>query len=1314
VTTIARQSRPTVRGRTVNPEAAVSPAPEPCLLDLLQEQVRTGPDRLAVRSAQGDVTFRDLLRSSLRVADRVREEGVSSDDCVGLFVEPSAELIYGVWGILAAGGAYLPLASDYPDERLRYMIGDSRTQVIVCQESLMGRLAALVPGDTRIVALSDASRQGRAVSHIHHASRPRDLAYVIYTSGSTGNPKGVMIEQRSIVNQMRWLNRAQGVGGGVVVLQKTPMSFDAAQWEILAPCVGATVVAGSPGLHRDPERLLDAIARHGVTALQCVPTLLQAILESESLERASSLRQVLSGGEALSKSMARRCLEALPQAQLVNLYGPTECTINSSAFTVDPASLADGADTISIGVPVDGTAYQILGSDRQPVAAGEVGELYISGVQLARGYLGRPDLTETCFPGNSLTADPAHDRLYRTGDLTYANPDGSLQFVGRTDNQVKLRGFRIELDEVRVAIEKHDWIRHAGVVVKRSARSGAQSLLAFVELNPAEAALMDQGKHGAHHQSKSSKLQLKAQLSNLGCRSEREVAGRRVVELPGTHATAEQRRLAFSRKTYRFYEGGPTTKADLLGLLRNARSDAQPHRAAVPALTVEQLGEILRNFGQHRSPERLLPKYAYASPGALYATQLYLELVGVAGLAPAYYYYHPVHHQLVAIARVADATETRVVAHLLGKTRAIKPVYETNVEEVLRFEAGHMVGLFDEVLAPYGLAITSPAGGQTPTAELECDAHDHYLGRFEIAPVSRAAAVRDLAAMSGIDIYVQAQPGRVDGLAGGQYVYENGDLALVSEQRIERRDVIAINQRVFDRASFGLSLISRLEHDWLSYVALGRLLQRLMMNDVGLGFMSSGYSSRTGRPLPAARRLDSILEAAGRPSGSSYFCVGGRVSQEQLLSEGMQEDAVHMQGPAELVKDDLARRLPDYMVPNRVIVLDKLPLTASGKVDTGELAALPEADVEKDERPVVAPRTAAEARVAEIWQSVTKHDSVSMHDNFFDFGGNSLMAVTMVNRLTHAFGRELPLQILFEAPTVAQLAAMLEDGRGNDCSRLIRLHGPEAARPIYCWPGLGGYPMNLKLLAAHAELGRPVYGIQAFGINAGETPYSTTAEMAGADVKAIRCQQSEGPYTLMGYSFGARVAFETAYQLEQSGERVDQLLLIAPGSPKVRAKQKLAYLSDPDYRRQVYRTILFSVFAGSITHPALEEGLQAATEEERFAAFISDRVTHLAPEMVTRISRIVRETYEFKYSFTELAERRINAPVTIFKARGDDYSFLETAHGYSAVTPTVIDLAADHYAVLKPEGVTELALNIRDRLLTGSGPELMAAGEAAS
>lgn len=1276
------------------------------LPDLLREQVGEQPDNIAVVCGDQRLTYQELLQHSSDLAVYLRHLGVSRDDRVGLFVEPSLDLMVGAWGILFSGGAYLPLSPEYPEERLRYMLEDARINVVVSQEHLREKLAELAPQGTRIVTLNDLRTFKESTSddlrrNLLPRPRPHDLAYIIYTSGSTGKPKGVMIEHRSIVNQMQWLRTAYGLNREKVVLQKTPMSFDAAQWEILAPGCGSEVVIGNPGVYRDPEGLIEAITEYGVTTLQCVPTVLQALVDTEELDRCTSLRQVFSGGEALSRNLAVQVLDTLPGCDLINLYGPTECTINASAFTVDRAGVGEGPNAVSIGSPVHNTRYCILDETLSPVAVGEIGELYIAGVQLARGYLHRPELTAERFVDSPSGGDTGDTRLYRTGDLAYWNSDGTVQFTGRVDNQVKLRGFRVELDEIRLAIETHDWVKNTAVIVKEDPRTGFQNLIACIELSPKEAALMDQGNHGAHHQSKESKLQVRAQLSNAGCRDTAEIAGRTVVDLPGKEPTPEQRRRVFARKTYRSFEDGDVTRAGILRLLDRTRTaDARPRSLA--ELTLAELGEILRYFGQFLSEERLLPKYGYASPGSLYATQMYLELSGTGGLRPGHYYYHPVHHQLVLIRETPDAgpaDEARLTFHFVGKKRAIEPVYKNNIQEVLHIETGHMVGLFDEVLPAYGLSIRELE--LTPEAKdfLECADEDYYLGTFGAVPFTGQRQDDTL------DICVQAHPGKIVDLSAGQYRYRDGELERISGELVRKKDVIAINQRVYERSSFGITVLSRPERGWQGYVDLGRKLQRLQMNDLGLGFMSSGYSSETGSDLPSAKRIAGILGARGERTGPSYFFVCGRVSAEQVRSEGMKEDTVHMQGPAEMIKEDLVNFLPDYMVPNRVVILDRLPLTASGKIDVKALEASDKTDMDFADRPFVPPRTRTEKRIGDIWKMLMKRDAVSVRDDFFASGGNSLIAVALINRVNKTFGSALPLQALFDSPTVEKLARRIDGDHAGPTSRLIRLRGSGSGNPVYCWPGLGGYPMNLRLLADKLDMERPFYGVQAYGINPLETPYPTIRDMAAEDIRAIRRVQPTGPYTLWGYSFGARVAFEAAHQLEQAGEQVENLVLIAPGSPKVRADDAVVHGNEPTYRNRAFVTILFSVFAGGISGPLLEECLRQAADDETFATFITTAFSGLDRELVERIVRIVRQTYEFTYTFRELAEHRIEAPVTIFKARGDDYSFIENRSGYSAESPTVIALQADHYSLLRDPDIDELVQTIRRRL-PGRQPRL--------
>lgn len=1273
-------------------EPTLDAAQEKCLPDLFQEQLRARPDSIAVVCGTDQITYRELGNISGDVAVYLRHLGAVVDAPVGIFAEPSIDLIAGIWGILFSGSAYLPLSPEYPEARLQYMIKDAGVRVIFCHEKLKTKLRELAPPGIIIVTLVEAV--GFAQRHLKTemqefsaGPQPNSLAYLIYTSGSTGKPKGVMIEHRSIVNQILWLRGSFKLDQDSIVLQKTPISFDAAQWEILSSCFGSRIVLSGAGSYRDPKQLIETIIKHDITVLQCVPTLLQALLDTDGWRACVSLSKLFSGGEILSKKLALECLSTHPTCDLINLYGPTECTINASAFVVDRDAPAENPSAIPIGSPVTNTEFLIL-KDRQTLASvGEIGELYIGGTQVARGYINKPDLTDERFVSNPLAAGHSGTRFYRTGDLAHWNADGTVQFVGRADNQVKLRGFRVELDEIRTAIENHDWIQAAAVFVKDNPRTAFHNLIACIELSPKKAALMDQGNHGVHHQAKESRLQVMAQLSGMGCRESEELYGKQVIDLPGKTATEEQRRFVFARKTYRLFDGGSVTRSDLEKLFVRTQNSVKSRE--LKTLSFIELGQILRYFGQFLSEERLLPKYAYASPGALYATQMYLQLANIAGLRPGYYYYHPVQHQLVLISDGADTDSAEFRLHFIGKKRAIEPIYKNNIQEVLEIETGHMLGVFDRILPHYQLRIGNSNYTPTTITALECADEDYYLGTFDLSGQAQPRS------KDPIDIYVQTHPGKIADLPAGQYVYRDGLFEMISEELILKKHVIAINQQAYERSSFGITMINRSDSDWMGYIQLGRKLQHLQMNDLKLGFMSSGYSSRTGNDLAPAVRIESIL---GTTTGPSYFCLGGRVSDDQIASQGMKEDAVHMMGPAEIIKEDLKNLLPDYMVPNRIVIKDKLPLLINGKVDLKALKASHKTDLDLSDRTEIEPRTLTEERISNIWKELMKRESVSVQDDFFEYGGNSLIGVGLINRINKELQCALPLQALFESPTIEKLARQADSICVEPSSRFVRLSSLVANKPICCWPGLGGYPMSLRPLAAELGFDRPFYGIQAHGINSGEDPFDTVGEMAAEDIKEIKRLQPTGPYTLWGYSFGTRVAFEAAYQLEQSGEDVDNLFLIAPGSPIVRVGQQGLSNDSPGYDNKVYVTILFSVFSQTISGPLLGPCLEAATDDQSFASFVCAHYHSLDLNQVMRIIRIVRSTYESTFTFTELIGRRIAAPITIFKAKGDDCSFIESCSGYSEQAPTVIDLSMDHYSVLKKANVSELVRQIQCRM----------------
>jgi amino acid adenylation domain-containing protein len=354
------------------------------------------------------------------------------------------------------------------------MLQDAGARVLLTQAKLMNELPShngkVIRVDAEWKFIGKESEQNP-----ENVVTPENLAYVIYTSGSTGQPKGVMIDHRGVCNRLIWMQETYQLTAQDRVLQKTPFSFDVSVWEFFWPLIaGAELVVARPGGHQDSAYLLDVIAEHKITTLHFVPSMLQVFLEEEGLERCRWLRQVICSGEALQFTTQERCFEKL-DAELHNLYGPTEASIDVTFWA---CQRGEDPRPVPIGRPIANIQMYILDAQLQPVPVGVSGGLWIAGDGLARGYVNRPELTSEMFIPNPFSASKGM-RLYRTGDLARYLPDGNIEFLGRLDDQVKLRGFRIELSEIEGALNEHEEIRESVVVVREDALS-ERRLVAYV------------------------------------------------------------------------------------------------------------------------------------------------------------------------------------------------------------------------------------------------------------------------------------------------------------------------------------------------------------------------------------------------------------------------------------------------------------------------------------------------------------------------------------------------------------------------------------------------------------------------------------------------------------------------------------------------------------------------------------------------------------------------------------------------------------------------------------------------------------------
>jgi amino acid adenylation domain-containing protein/non-ribosomal peptide synthase protein (TIGR01720 family) len=440
-----------------------------CLHELFERQVDRTPDAVAAVAGADSVSYRELDARANRLAHRLIELGVGPEGLVGLCVERGIEMVAGVLAILKAGGAYVPLDPEYPEDRRSLIVDDTAIRIVVTQRRLRDRLPNR-PGQV-VLCLEDDPGPGPATRPERRAA-PDNLAYVIYTSGSTGRPKGTLIRHQGIVNYVWWMADTFPLSTGDRVMQLAGLSFDISVYEMFWPWSrGATVVLARPDGYRDPQYIVDVMRAENVTAAHLVPSMLRAMLPVVADGVELPLRWLFASAEALTLDVVREWEKRCPDTALVNMYGATEVSVDSTAWSCDSSR-----GLVSVGRPISNTQAYVLDLHGEPVPIGVAGEAYLAGDSVGRGYHGRPGLTARRFVPDPFGRPGA--RMYRTGDLVRWLPEGTLEFLGRLDHQVKVRGFRVEMGEVEAALSAHPRLSHA--VVTAVATGGPARLVAYV------------------------------------------------------------------------------------------------------------------------------------------------------------------------------------------------------------------------------------------------------------------------------------------------------------------------------------------------------------------------------------------------------------------------------------------------------------------------------------------------------------------------------------------------------------------------------------------------------------------------------------------------------------------------------------------------------------------------------------------------------------------------------------------------------------------------------------------------------------------
>lgn len=1329
--------------RRVNDTAA--PLPEGSLHGRVMTQATRTPDAMAVIDAHHQLTYRQLACRAAAVAEELRHRGVAPGERVAIVMHKGVEQVVAVLGVLLAGGAYLPVDAAQPRLRRDRVLRDAGVGQVLLQS--WNDAGAELAGGLGTIAVDMMQASTEPPADEGNAD-PDSLAYVIYTSGSTGDPKGVMISHRSALNTIDDMNRRFGVTAADRVLGLAQLSFDLSVYDIFGTLsVGATLVLPDPELRNDPSHWAALIAEHGITLWNSVPAQLQMLGYRLEAEPAAlpSLRMAWLSGDWIPLALPDQIRRHVPRIELIGLGGATEAAIWSNYHRI--TELDPGWSSIPYGLPLANQGFRVLDSTLQDAPVGVAGELFITGAGLAKGYLGDEGLTRARFFVHPIDGQC----LYRTGDLGRYLPGGELEFLGREDGQVKIRGHRIELGEIEAALTAHPAVGAAAAVVAGST-SADRALLAFVEpacadvrtvepederLETAMLRFAGDAVHGAaaervrehvrslHHAARASMLQAFVEKGLFTTTAARHTADD-VIDAMETH---DRHRWLVRRWLAQLVDNG--------WLAIDPRTGLHRRLAPIDLGTVPIAWQSVRNGIGDGLCSGSFIDYHETSVKHLRAlfqgTQNPFDLLFPEGR----------HDVAQAIYRddAAARYNNHAVAALIHRL-----VVDNETGEPLRvIELGAGTGATTSVVAPL------------------LDGHDVDYLFTDLTPFFLQEArerFRDLSWMRfGIfDLNAEA---RAQGLFPC-----SADIVLCAGMLSSTRDVdAALDAAVGLLAPGGWLVLTEPTQEHPHILLTQGFMMDPAAGDHDLGKTKFGgieqwqgrLEARGGRHLVRLPQQGHPMDAFGMHVLAAQFKTDRRAVSPAAL------------------KDFLAQRVPSYMVPTHVQVVDRLPLTANGKIDRKTLAAWRPASVAHD-----APASGAaaddelEQRLGALWADALGVAQVTRDDNVYDLGADSLILARVAGRLREeipeavAFAYDTLLRHMLNEPTVSSLAHMLRSSPNavadtgpaaepaapqsakrqaqtrEGSNALIIPFGDDSPGPLrvlfHAALGTMDYFQHLGRALAAQQLG-PVVGIAVADVERYlEIEPRRLIERVADDYAQRLLDDGHTRFQLIGYCLGGLLATEVARRLMERGAEVQDLTLVDSIPMFIETDEELAFeaifvpnlnldpvkavFGDRLPSEDVYRAIdkLVADFdrkvpAGAMGELSGDPGLEAVAaavrlrsrvpQVERLAAYANAAASQagvpIGPELVPALFRVCRHSMRA----ARFDPRPYVGDMTYLRCM-EQQSFGITAGVGHLAAPfweraclgefSLIDVPGNHFSVIEPPHVHRVAEHLANPL----------------
>uniref|UniRef100_UPI00292CB88C amino acid adenylation domain-containing protein n=1 Tax=Streptomyces herbicida TaxID=3065675 RepID=UPI00292CB88C len=1092
------------------------PLPDTTLAELFEQQTARTPNASAVTDGQLTLTYTQLNSRANQLAHELITRGIQPGDCVAVLLQRSPHTVTTVLALIKTGAVHVPLDTRYPTERIHHVLTETNASLILTDEASRDELSSTA---TDLLLIDSVTWEEEQYASPDVALSPEAAAYIMYTSGSTGTPKGITVTHRNITALA--LDPRFDPHAHQRVLLHSPTAFDASTYELWVPLLnGGTIITAPPG-DLDIPTLQHTITHQHITALWLTSSLFN-LLTDHAPQTLTHVHQLWTGGEAVQTTTVQRIQHTCPNLTVIDGYGPTETTTFATCHPTTHTHT--NTPTIPIGRPMANTRAYVLDDGLQPVAPGVTGELYIAGAHLARGYLHQPALTAERFVADPYTPEPG-SRMYRTGDLVRHNHHGDLEYIGRTDDQVKIRGFRIEPGEIEHILTDHPAITQATVVVQHNQPDNTR-LIAYVVTHtdtptneeeersqigewqdlynslysePGSVFGEDFSGWNSSYDGAPIPLPEMREWREATVERIRGLKPGRVLEI-GVGTGLLLAELAPECEEYWGTDFSPTVIEELQRHL-----DADPELARRVTLRVQSAHEH-GELPQGHFDTIVLNSVVQYFPNARYLQQVIEQAFRLLAPGGALFIGDVRNPRLlrtfttaVQATRADDPTDTAAIRRaveqslVLEKELLVDPQYFTALAHHIPDLAGTDIQLkrgtaeneltryrYDATL--YKTGITPHPLTDTPTQDWDRDLdalagqlRSERPGRLRVTGVPNSRIARDLAMQQALET------GTAPAFACG--------VGLEDFRRLgeEHGYWTAVSWSPHDPAAVEVTYLRR----------------DLLGDGVPVGAYVPSGAAGPGTPLSAW----TTSPATGRDTGALVAAL----------------------------REHVRRHLPEYMRPTAIVPLDRLPLTANGKLDR---AALPDfaperADVGR------APATPQEQVVCELFAEVLGRSVVGVDEDFFELGGHSLLATRLMARLRASFGVELGLRSLFEAPTPAGISARLDvDVVDGSYEVVLPLRTGGGRPPLFCIHPGGGLSWSYSALLKHLGPEYPLYGIQARSLARPEPRPSSVQEMAADYADQIQTVQPHGPYHLAGWSFGGLCAHALAAEFQRRGEPV--------------------------------------------------------------------------------------------------------------------------------------------------------------------------------